>query len=184
LVTNYATCPACRAALDRYWLVDWAALLASEQIEPGSDEEKMLARLVADEAITPDNPKRYPWTIVDTAMSLLTCSECGGELGSHYPTCGECGLAFGASILAEYEATANEHALHVGRYVLRFPRAHSQNAVAAWKLTMPRLLTGWLPDTAGAQRAMGLIKAERWDEVFEAIRTVDQEILRRGRKRE
>ncbi len=102
---------------------------------------------------------------MDIAMSLLRCSQCGGELGESYRDCAECGAAFGASILAEFDATPNEHALHIGRWVLRYPQRHSKNAVAAWRLSVPRLLTGWLPTTAAAQHMMALIKAGRLPEV-------------------
>jgi uncharacterized protein (UPF0212 family) len=141
-------------------------------IAPGSPEEKLLAQVVVGEF------GRHPWTVVDIAMSLLRCQECGGELGENYATCGECGMAFGASILCEFGATGNEHALHVGRWVLRFPQHHSPNAVAAWRLSMPRLLTGWLPPIEDAQRVMALIKAGRLDEVNELVHQLDQEINR------
>jgi uncharacterized protein (UPF0212 family) len=208
LGAGYASCPTCHDAIESIWLADWQALLVQEGIAPasraggiapasraggiapasrasgiapasrasgiapGSPEEKLLAQVVVGEF------GRHPWTVVDIAMSLLRCQECGGELGENYATCGECGMAFGASILCEFGATGNEHALHVGRWVLRFPQHHSPNAVAAWRLSMPRLLTGWLPPIEDAQRVMALIKAGRLDEVNELVHQLDQEINR------
>ncbi len=174
LGAGYATCAACHDAVECIWLADWAALLAAERVAAGSSDEPLLAQVVLAEF------GRHPWTVADIAMSLLRCDECGAELGEGYPDCGACGLAFGASIQAEFGATANEHALHIGRWVLRYPQTHSANAVAAWRLTTPRILTGWLPDTAGAHRMMALIKAGRLEEVQAAVARIDGEIARRA----
>lgn len=170
LGAGYFDCPVCHAAVEGIWLADWQALLKQEQNAAGSPEERMLAQVVLSEF------GRHPWTVVDIAMSLLRCSQCGSELGGSYPSCAECGLAFGSSIQAEFDATPNEHALHIGRWVLRYPNIHSANAVAAWKLSVPRLLTGWLPTTAGAQRVMALIKAGRMEEVEQLVRQIDEQI--------
>ncbi len=170
LGANYATCPICHNAIESIWQADWQALLAQEGIAAGSPEEALLAQVVVDEF------GRHPWTVVDTAMSLLRCRECGGELGENYATCGACGMAFGSSILCEFGATGNEHALHIGRWVLRYPQRHPPNAVAAWRLSMPRLLTGWLPSIGDAQRIRALIKAGHLDEVNELVRQLDQTI--------
>ena len=171
---RYQMCPVCHAAVERYWLADWQALLEQEGIQGGSNEEKMLARVVLSE------PERHAWTVVDIAMSLLQCSQCGRELGEGYPECGECGMAFGAAILSEFDATPNEHALHIGRWVLRFPHRNSANINTAWRLTMPRLLTGWLPSTRYAQEAMDLIKTGRLDEVKNQINAIDLSINQRA----
>jgi hypothetical protein len=170
LGANYAACAACHAAIEDIWLADWGALLECEGIAAGTGEEKLLAQVVSGEF------GRHPWTVMDVAMSLQRCEECGGELGEGYPECGTCGMAFGASIQSEYGATGNEHALHIGRWILRFPHRNSNNIVAAWRLSMPRLLTGWLPSTDEAQRTMALIVAGRWDEVREGIKQLDQSI--------
>jgi hypothetical protein len=167
---NYATCTACHAAIEDIWLADWGALLEREGIAAGTDEEGLLACAVTGEF------GRHPWTVMDVAMSLQRCEECGGELGEGYPECGTCGMAFGASIQSEYGATGNEHALHIGRWILRFPHRNSKNIVAAWRLSMPRLLTGWLPTTDEAQRVMALIVAGKWDEVKEGIKELDRSI--------
>ncbi len=172
LGANYSTCPACHEAIESIWQADWQGLLIQEGVAAGSPEELLLAQVVVDEF------GRHPWTVVDIAMSLLRCKECGGELGENYATCGECGMAFGASILCEFGATGNEHALHIGRWVLRYPQRHPPNAVAAWRLSMPRLLTGWLPATEDAQRIMALIKAGRMAEVNELVRKLDEMINR------
>lgn len=158
--------------MERYWLADWQAFLNEEGIQAGSPEEKLLAQVVTAEA------ERHPWTVVDIAMSLQQCSECGRELGEGFPDCGECGMAFGATILSEFDATPNEHALHIGRWVLRFPHRNSANINAAWRWSMPRLLTGWLPSTEGAQRMMDKIKAGRFDEVRREIQELDRLINR------
>ncbi len=168
LGAGYAECPNCLQAIERIWLADWSALLDREQVTAGTPDEKLLAQVVLSEF------GRHPWTVVDIAMSLLRCSQCGRELGEAYSDCPECGMAFGASIQAEFDATANEHALHIGRWVLRYPGRHSQNAVTAWRYTMPRILTGWLPTTQGAQRMMAWIKEGRLQEVEEQIREVDR----------
>ncbi len=175
LGAGYATCATCHDAIESIWMADWQALLAQEKIAAGSPDEALLAQVVLDEF------GRHPWTVVDIAMSLLRCPQAGGdghELGERYADCGECGMAFGSSILCEFEATGNEHALHIGRWVLRYPKRHSPNAVAAWRLSMPRLLTGWLPATDDAQRVMALIKAGRMDEVNEMVRQLDEMINR------
>ena len=174
LGANYATCAACHAAIEAIWLADWGALLEQEGIAAGTDEEKLLARTVTGEF------GRHPWTVLDVAMALQRCEECGRELGEGYPECGACGMAFGASIQSEYGATGNEHALHIGRWILRFPHRNSKNIAAAWRLSVPRLLTGWLPSTAEAQRVMALIVAGRWDEVEKGIRELDRSINQPG----
>ncbi len=172
LGANYDHCPACYAAIESIWQADWQALLAQEGVAAREPEEVLLAQVVIDEF------GRHPWTVVDTAMSLLHCPECGGELGENDYHCGQCGMAFGSSILSEFGATGNEHALHIGRWVLRYPQRHPPNAVAAWRLSMPRLLTGWLPSIKDAQRIMTLIKADRMDEVNELVRQLDKMINR------
>lgn len=170
LGANYASCQKCHAAIEEIWLADWRALLLQEGIATGTPEEKELAQVVLAEFV------RHPWTVMDIAMSLLRCSQCGGELGESYQDCAECGMAFGASLLAEFGATANEHALHIGRWVLRHHQRHSPNAVIAWRMSVPRLLTGWLPATAGAQKIMALIKAGRKQEVEQLVQELDRQI--------
>jgi uncharacterized protein (UPF0212 family) len=170
--TNYHDCTYCHSAIESIWLADWTALLQEEGVAAGSEEERLLARVVTSEF------GRHPWTVMDIAMSLQRCSQCDNELGSNYQNCAECGMAFGASIQAEFEATANEHAVHIGRWVLRYPERHSTNAVAAWRLSLPRILTGWLPSTHAAQQTMAMIKAGQIENVQMLILQVDAEINR------
>ena len=172
--TNYLSCSRCFHAIEDIWLADWAALLQSEQIQAGSPDETLLAQVVIQES------EWHSWTIVDIAMTLQRCGTCGNELGSHYTDCGECGMAFGAALMSEYGISGNGHALHVGRVVLRYPDQHSANAVAAWRLTIPRLLMGWLPTTEQAQEAMAQIKAGKLAEVKANIERFDQQINARS----
>lgn len=138
--------------LEQYWLADWDVLLGEERVQAGSDDEKTLARVVIEEA------ERHPFSCVDMAMSRLVCTECTRELGGGYPACGECSLALGWAMGSEQAAqqeglvNMNEHALHVGRFVLRFAENHSEMVRWGWRTTMPRILTGWLPSTEQAQK--------------------------------
>jgi hypothetical protein len=173
---NYATCPGCHEAIERHWLADWDAFPAREQIQPSSEEEIQFARIVLDEG------ERHLWSVLDIAMTHLVCGECGSELGGGPPDCTECAAAWGVTLWAEALAgrnglaTFNEHALHVGRMILRHPHRQSANIIAAWSRTMPRLLTGWLPSTADAQAFMALIKAGRLAEVDAELARLDQGI--------
>jgi hypothetical protein len=78
--------------------------------------------------------------------------------------------------VSEHGATSNEHALHVGRWVLRFPGRYSAAAVSAWRLSVPRLLTGWLPSREQAQRMMHLIKQGKLDTVRQQVAALDASI--------
>jgi hypothetical protein len=170
LLSSYPSCTYCRATLDSYWLADWHVLLDHERIQAGSSEEHLLARRVMEEYGS------HSWTVVDSAISLLNCSKCLTELDQNYPSCDECGWAFGLSIYCEFNATPNEHALHIGRWVLRFPQVHSAHALVGWRLSLPRILTGWLPSTSEAQYAMNLIKLGRMEEVYQGLQKIDRAI--------
>ncbi len=174
LGAGYAECDQCHDAIENIWLADWRALLHREQVTAGSPDEKLLAEIVIAEF------GKHPWTEMDIAMSHLRCGQCGGELGESYRDCAECGMAFGSSIQSEFHATGNEHALHIGRWVLRFPHRHSKNAVIAWRMSMPRLLTGWLPTTEGANRVMALIKRGQLEEAEQLAKQVDLAINSQG----
>jgi uncharacterized protein (UPF0212 family) len=174
LGTNYPGCPTCHDTIEAIWLADWAALLEREGIQSGTADEMLLAEVVMQET------ERHPFTVVDIAMSLLRCGECGSELGSHYPDCGVCGIAFGASIMSEFGATSNEHALHIGRWILRNPGQNSANILTAWRLTYPRVLVGWLPTTDEAQRWMAKIKEGGIDQARAVMARVDAEINARS----
>lgn len=167
--TNYPQCEECYQTLEQYWRVDWQALLLREQIQPGTADEMLLAQLVTDEV------EQHPWTCVDWAMTLTQCNACGQELGGGSTECTECAAAFGNALWSEIvagrrgEVTGNEHALHVGRFVLRHPHRYPENSVTGWRLSMPGLLTGWLPSTEKAQQSMALIKAGRLAEVEDQL---------------
>jgi hypothetical protein len=175
-VTNYPFCVGCYQALEQYWRADWQALLEHEQIQSETADEVLLAQLVLDEV------EHHPWTCVDWAMTLIQCGGCSQEVGGGPTDCTECAAAFGNALWSEMVAgrrgdvTGNEHALHVGRFVLRHPHRYPTNAVTAWRYTMPRLLTGWLPTTEEAQRMMPLIKAGRLAEVEVELERLDHTI--------
>lgn len=180
LVTNYPHCPTCHDTLERFWLADWHAFLAQESIAPTTADERMVAQVVFDEG------ERHQWTLLDIALTLLTCSTCGNELGGGPTDCTECSSAWGVTLWAETIAgreglvTFNEHALHVGRMILRHRHRQSQNIIAAWSRTMPRVLTGWLPSTDDAQRFMGKIKAGRLAEIDAYLVDLDRQLNQSG----
>ena len=152
---GYPGCTTCYEAVERYWHADWAALLAAEGIAAGSDDERLLAEVIVAEL------DRHPWTLVDFAMTLVRCPECGAELGGGPTACATCALAFGNLWAPGLEAgaTRNEHALRVGRWVARHPHRYSANTVAGWRLSLPLLLTGALPTTGEAQGISAWLKA-------------------------
>ncbi|HYF64892.1 MAG TPA: hypothetical protein VD886_18855 [Herpetosiphonaceae bacterium] len=177
---NYCDCPPCQDSIERFWEADWAALLGREGIAAGSDDEDLLARLVAADL------DDYPWTIVDMALRRLRCDECAGELAGGEPGCPTCEFTFGNLWWHDFEAgeqgamTMNEHALRVGRYVIRHPHRYSAATFAGWRMTMPRVAAGWLPDGAEARRWATRLKngdPVDWDAHFAAI---DAEINRGG----
>jgi hypothetical protein len=178
---GYATCTACRTAVDRHWLADWEAAVADAGLENGAEAEALVAELALAE------PERWPWSVLDIGMTRLTCPGCGGELGGGPPACRPCADALGAALWSEWWAgqqglvTANEHALHIGRFVVRHPHRYPPDSVTGWRLTMPRLLTGWLPTTAEAQRGAALIKQGRMAEITQWLAAVDAAIERGGR---
>jgi hypothetical protein len=171
---SYPDCLNCFNTIEQFWLADWAALLEMEQIEAGTPDEILLAQVVIEES------EQHPWTVVDLAMSLLKCGTCGNELGSRYKECGECGMAFGSSLLSEHGATMNEHALHIGRWVLRHKHQHSANSILGWQCTTPRILTGWLPTTEEAQVMGKRIKDGELDMVEAELAEVDHHINARS----
>ena len=173
---GYPTCSECYAAAEALWRADWEALLQAEGVAVGSEDERRLAEVVLAQM------DRHPWTVVDTAMTLVRCRACGAELGGGPGDCFECRLAFGNAIAYDIPAgeqgvmTGNEHALRIGRYILRYPHQHSAAILTAWRLTFPRLLTGWLPTTEDAQRGMALVKAGQTAAFEAAMRRVDEAI--------
>lgn len=162
--------------MERFWLADWQALLVQEGVAPGSADEVPLAAVVFEEM------DRHPWTVVDIAMTLIECPSCGAELGGGTLECNECRLALGNSgyydIVAAQQGhmTGNEHALRVGRRILRHPHRYPASAVSNWRLSFPRLLTGWLPSTRDAQVFAALTKSGQIERVREMLAALDQEI--------
>jgi hypothetical protein len=175
---NYRDCPSCHLAIERIWKADWNDFLVREQVPPGSDDETLVAQLVIAEL------DEHPWTIVDMAMCRLPCKECRHELGGGPTACATCQFAFGNLWWYDIDAgrqgamTMNEHALRVGRYVIRYPHRHSRPIAEAWRLNMPRILTGWLPSGEDARRQATVLKSGQavdWDALY---RRIDAEINR------
>lgn len=169
---NYHTCLSCFQAIEGIWQADWNALLAREQIGAGSDDETLLAQVVIAEL------DEHPWTIVDMAMCRLHCEECHQELGGGPTSCATCQFAFGNLWWYDIDAgrqgvmSMNEHALRVGRYVIRHPHRYSPIIAAAWRMNMPRMLTGWLPPGEEARRQATLLKTNQpvdWEAVYREI---------------
>ncbi|SHE40463.1 hypothetical protein SAMN05444392_101348 [Seinonella peptonophila] len=155
---NYISCRACYHAIENIWLQDWYSLLEKEDIEIGSKFEKLLAEVIWGEM------DQHPWTIVDSALSHLYCKVCSNELGSQIRKCYECETVYNNIWGYDYEAMGqgmmmdHEHALRVGRWVLRFPHSHSKYSVVGWKFSIPLVLTGKLPSKIEAQQTMSWIK--------------------------
>jgi hypothetical protein len=175
---NYLTCPSCRQAIEDVWLADWYHLLAGEQIGAGTADELLLAQLVVAEF------DEHPWTLVDMAMCRVRCEECGQELGGGPPACAACKFAFGNLWWHDLDAgrqgamTMNEHALRVGRYVIRHPWRYSAAIAEGWRMNMPRILVGWLPAGETARRQATMLKrgqAVDWAAVY---REIDAELNR------
>lgn len=174
--TNYPVCAYCSQLVERFWLADWQALLSQEKVAAGTEDESLLAAVVFEEM------DRHPWTVVDIAMSLLHCQSCGQELGGGPLDCTTCQLALGNSgyydIVAgeQGQMSGNEHALRVGRRMLRHPHRYPETALRNWRLSFPRLLTGWLPSTKEAQAMATLMRSGHVDEVRQLIEDLDREI--------
>ncbi len=175
---NYLDCASCHQAIEGIWQADWSDFLAREQIPAGSDDEALFAQLVIAEL------DEHPWTIVDMALCRLRCEECQHELGGGPVACAACQFAFGNLWWYDIDAgrqgamTMNEHALRVGRYVIRHPHRYSRAIARAWRMNMPRILTGWLPSGEDARRQATVLKSGQpvdWDAVYQRI---DAEINR------
>ncbi len=152
---GYPTCPACYEAVEAIWRADWLAFLAAEGFRPGTPDEALVAEVVVAEFT------RHPWTLVDYALTLLRCPECGAEPGGGPVGCATCAHTFGNLWAPELEAgaTMNEHALRVGRLVVRHPHRFSAAIVTGWRFGLAQLLTGDLPDGGQARRLANWLKA-------------------------
>ncbi len=175
---NYRDCARCHQAIEGIWETDWHAFLAQEQIVRGTDDEALLAQVVITEL------DDHAWTIVDMAMCRTRCQECDHELGGGPLTCTTCQFAVGTLWWHDIDAgrqgvmTMNEHALRVGRYVIRHPHRYSTPIATGWRMNMPRMLTGWLPPGEDARRGATLLKTGQpvdWEAVY---RQVDTDINR------
>lgn len=179
LVSGYGECPVCTEALDRYWQADWDALLAAEGITPGGEDERLLAQVVYAEC------ESHPWTVVGHAMTFLRCGTCGAELGGGPADCTECHIGFGQALASEWAGnhlglvTFNEHALHIGRWILRYPHRYSDNTLKGWRMSMPVVLTGVeLPEPKTVQTMQQLIFEGRHED---AARMWEDELRRKGK---
>lgn len=152
---GYPTCPTCHNAVEAIWREDWLAFLTSEGFAPDTPDETLLAGIVVAEFL------RHPWTIVDYALTLLRCDECGAELCGGPLACATCAHTFGNLWSPELEAGANmnEHALRVARLVVRHPHRFSAAIVTGWRFALAQLLTGDLPDGGQARRLANWLKA-------------------------
>ena len=152
---GYPHCPVCHEAVEAIWREDWLAFLAAEGFVPGTPDEALLAGIVVAEFI------RHPWTIVDYALTLLRCEECGSELCGGPIGCGTCAHTFGNLWAPELEAgaTMNEHAMRVARLVMRHPHRFSAAIVAGWRFGLAQLLTGDMADGGQARRLANWLKA-------------------------
>ncbi|TCP54451.1 hypothetical protein EV586_10469 [Tumebacillus sp. BK434] len=165
---NYHACPDCYRAVEAIWLKDWEALLNKEGIRAGQAEERQLAEKVVAEL------DLHPWTVVDAALTFVTCTACGQEPGGGPLSCEECAMLFGNlwgyDVEAQHQGrmTGNEHALRVGRRVLRHPHRQKPGLVRAWKFSMPILLTGQVPSheiAAYFKRAIDKAESESFFEI-------------------
>ena len=134
----------------------WQDLCAQYGVVPGSEQAEALAGAVV------DDPSEHPWRVVDAALDLLRCRECGAGLGAGPRTCTSCarhdGFRYaGREVDRPGVAAGNEHALRVASAVARAPHRHSPRARLGFELALPGLLAGDLPTTGEAQAARRLI---------------------------
>lgn len=161
---GYPGCPDCAAAVDAFWLTDWAALRAEHH---GVSEQSLAERVVAADV------GDYPWTCVDHAMAMIDCPSCGTALGTGPVGCVLCRIADETRWAWEHLApagaiTPNEHALREARVVLRAPHRHRATVVLTWRLALPFLLTGEVTEPARAPWLTAYLRAGRYDELAAA----------------
>jgi hypothetical protein len=145
--------------VDQFWLQDWQALLAAEQLSAGGSGERELAELVLD-----DEVGAYPWTCVDWAMTLVRCSQCSSEPSTGPLDCVRCTMAEETRWSWDHSGapdviTPEEHALRVARAVLRAPHRSRPIVAATWRLLIPFLLVGELPTVGQIQRIRAQVLA-------------------------
>lgn len=160
---NYKSCIECHNAIENLWILDWKELIERENILLGSDDEKILAEVIIEEI------DKHSWTIVDSAMKIVMCKTCGNELGGGLIDCPECKFAFenlwayDSEAMNQGKMTYNEHALRVGRWVLRYPHRQKKNIVESWKFSMPIVLAGKLPSNEHAGFFKNVIDKNKFD---------------------
>ncbi|MEU8079007.1 hypothetical protein AB0B31_26640 [Catellatospora citrea] len=150
-------CARCAGLVDGLIEEAWHAYVAAEFGPLSPAEQRDVARMVVQE------PHRHDWRVLDAALDLLRCDECGGRLGSGPMACGSCEVAHGfryAAIETDRPGAlrGNEHAVRVNVSVVRRPQVTSAQELLARRLLLPALLVGHLPSTAEAQRFSAVFK--------------------------
>lgn len=164
-------------AIERFWLADWDALCEREGITRGGEDERLLAALVVSDI------DAYPWTVVDIALTLVTCPECGQERSGGPASCATCTLTFQNLMAYDMEAgyqgvmTFNEHMIRVARTELRFPHRYPAHVAQTAKWLMPIGITN--PTRVEPYKMQAIYAAfeagtltqdeTKWDNDFEVI---------------
>jgi hypothetical protein len=182
---NYISCEQCYKAIESVWLMDWKRLIEDECIVSGSDNEKLLAEVLVEEI------DKHPWTIVDSAMKIIRCKNCGCELGGGPIECPDCKFAFenlwayDSEAMNQGKMTNNEHALRVGRWVLRYPHRQKKNIVESWKFSMPIVLAGKLPSNEKAGFFKKVIDENKFDlssKVYQSFEEAYSDVVRNTKR--
>ncbi|MGX1772837.1 hypothetical protein ACWIGW_12070 [Nocardia brasiliensis] len=149
----------------------WGELLGEQGVAAGSGEEVELARLVV------DDPGAFEWRVVDAALDLLDCAECGEILGSGPSGCARCELMDGFRYSArEIDRPGvpprNEHAVRVASVVARNRHRYSARARCGYELCLPWVWSGGLPTTPEAQALKAKINRLS-DEQLESVTSIE-----------
>ena len=78
------------------------------------------------------------------------------------------------------QITGNEHALSVGRWILRYPHRQKNNTVESWKFSIPILLTGKTPTNQQGQFFKRIIDENKFDlsnKVYNSFQEANNDIL-------